>query len=131
MMKEILAGLAGCALALSAAAKDQACVIQGEFVENGTREVVNNCLANKGMKEADFGTACRDLLEAYRDGRSAPSASKISMKPAGSCPAAHKAVCEGAFGHKVSWQFAQDDSWLKSSQARQACEAEGGRWTQR
>lgn len=131
MKKKLLCGLAGCALALSAAAKDQACAIQGEFVENGVREVVNNCLVSKGMSEVDFGTACRDLLAAYRDGRSAQSASKISMKPAGSCPASYKAVCDGAFGHKMSWQFAQDDSWLKSSQAKQACLAESGSWKER
>jgi len=128
MKKNILCGLAGCALALSAVAKDQACTIRGDFVENGKREIVNNCLSNKGISDADFGTACRDLLAAYQDGRSAKSASLISMQMAGSCQAGYKTTCDGAFGYKVSWQFAPDDSWLKSGQAKQACAADSGTW---
>lgn len=130
MKKKILCGLAGCALALSAAAKDQACMIRGDFVENGKREIVSNCLTNKGISDADFGTACRDLLAAYKDGRSSKSASLISMQMAGSCQASYKAVCDGAFGHKVSWQFAQEDSWLRSGQAKLACAADEGTWKQ-
>lgn len=130
-MMKICLCLIVCTSSLSASAKDNACIFQGEFTDSGSsgvREVVNVCALNKGMSDRDFKTACQDLSSAYAADRNTSPTDKFAMKMGSACPANYKGACEGAFGQKMNLLFMEGDSSLKGGQLKPLCEAGDGKW---
>lgn len=127
-MMKLCIGIVACASSLAASAGDNACLIQGEFTEDGMHEVINNCISNKGLGDQDFKTACQDWLDAYRSKLSKKSANKITMKSGSSCPTGYKAACEGAFGLKMNLLYMGSDSSFAKGDARLLCESGDGKW---
>lgn len=115
----------------AAAAKDNACLIQGALNSNGIHQTMNVCVANRGLSEPEFRVYCQELFAAHGGGEGGKRADNtVTMKSAASCPASAKASCEGVFGQKLSLLYMADDYAFRQGHAKQFCDTSEGRWKQ-
>lgn len=120
--------LAALGAPIATAAGSNAFLIQGPVQVEGTVQMANNCLANRGMTPARFRLISEELKREYLKDVTPAAARKVSFRFAASCPGGHKGTCEGIFGEKASEHYMADDYMMRSGMGKLFCEASGGRW---
>lgn len=104
-------------------AEGKACQFEGTHKLAGQVIVINDCLENKGVPQAQFTEMCRGMSE-FTMGDTTFKA-KLTFLPA--CPASPQGSCDGLFGQPLKAAYYKRDAGTLED-TRKSCLAQGGKW---